>query len=99
MVSMTISVPMRATRFATTPEGIASVRCLNCDSPLELHQPDPELPERLLASCGQCDGWHVISLTADQTEAVIVLLPDCDTLRHTVTAAEAGRKPPRRGPS
>jgi hypothetical protein len=90
MEPTTISARMRATRFAATPEGITSVRCLNCDSPLELHQPDPERPERLLASCGQCDGWHVIALTADGTEAVMVLLPDCDTLRHAVVSAEAG---------
>jgi hypothetical protein len=42
-------------------EEILAPRCPFCDSPLELHQPDPELPHRLLAICEKCKSWYVSS--------------------------------------
>ena len=38
--------------------------CLKCGGELELHQPDIELPDRLLATCGErcqeCGSWHLM---------------------------------------
>jgi hypothetical protein len=40
-------------------ESVLSFCCPNCESSLTLHQPDPELPERLLATCDDCKSWYV----------------------------------------
>ncbi len=40
-------------------EGILSLFCSRCKSPLSLHQPDPELTDRLLATCDECKVWYV----------------------------------------
>jgi hypothetical protein len=40
-------------------ESLLSFYCPVCDAPLTLHQPDPELPDRLLATCDDCKSWYV----------------------------------------
>ena len=40
-------------------ECILSFYCTRCESPLSLHQPDPELTDRLLATCDDCKSWYV----------------------------------------
>ncbi len=34
--------------------------CRECGSDLDLHQPDTDLPERLLGTCGACKAWYLI---------------------------------------
>jgi uncharacterized protein YbaR (Trm112 family) len=34
--------------------------CPRCRSPLQLHQPDPSAPERLLAVCEDCHAWYLM---------------------------------------
>jgi hypothetical protein len=38
---------------------ILSICCPACESSLTLHQPDPELPDRLLAVCEECRAWYL----------------------------------------
>ena len=33
--------------------------CPNCQSDLQIHQPDPGLPDRLLAVCEECHHWYL----------------------------------------
>jgi hypothetical protein len=40
-------------------ESIQLFICQNCKFPLALHQPDPQLPDRLLATCDECKSWYV----------------------------------------
>ena len=35
--------------------------CPRCDSVMTFHQPDPQLPERLLATCDACKSWYLSS--------------------------------------
>ena len=44
--------------------------CPGCEAQLTLHQPDPELPNRLLATCDECKSWY---LTNSQGEALTPL--------------------------
>ncbi len=39
--------------------GQAMICCPQCEFPLTLHQPDPEFPERLLATCDECKAWFL----------------------------------------
>jgi hypothetical protein len=32
--------------------------CPRCEAGLTFHQPDDELPERLLATCDDCKAWY-----------------------------------------
>jgi hypothetical protein len=36
------------------------IHCLACDCELILHQPDPDLPDRLLGTCDECKSWFLI---------------------------------------
>jgi hypothetical protein len=42
-----------------TREEIVASSCPDCESPLVLHQPDPELPHRLLGVCEACKAWYI----------------------------------------
>jgi len=36
-----------------------AICCPHCEYSLTLHQPDPELPDRLLATCDDCKSWFL----------------------------------------
>jgi hypothetical protein len=40
-------------------ECILSFCCPRCKFPLTLHQPDPKLSDRILATCDDCKSWYV----------------------------------------
>jgi hypothetical protein len=48
----------------------AGVFCLDCQTELVLHQPDPDLPDRLLGTCVKCKSWFLI----EAAEGVLVPL-------------------------
>jgi uncharacterized protein YbaR (Trm112 family) len=52
--------------------------CPECRSPLEFHQPDEGLPDRLLGTCPGCHRWYVLDVEA----RLMALLPDEDDLRN-----------------
>jgi hypothetical protein len=33
--------------------------CPRCEAPLALHQPDSQVPHRLLAVCESCTAWYI----------------------------------------
>jgi hypothetical protein len=39
--------------------GVLAISCPNCEADLALHQPDPELVGRLLATCDECKSWFL----------------------------------------
>lgn len=39
--------------------------CIQCPDPLELHQPDPGQPARLLGICLSCGLWYLIARPDD----------------------------------
>lgn len=40
-------------------DGQVMICCPHCEYSLTLHQPDPELPNRLLATCDDCKSWFL----------------------------------------
>src|SRR4051794_27134205 len=77
-----VSAKLDLLRFPAPPVRAVSACCLHCSSPLALHQPDPDSPERLLGVCEQCKHWFLIDLRSEQSEGVMVRLPDTDVIRH-----------------
>ena len=82
---MMLPIRLRELRRSPAPsdDGRVVARCLQCRTALVLHQPDPDAPDRLLATCAGCGSWHLVDLT----EAVLILLPSCRTLRRGIAAA------------
>ena len=66
--------------------------CPQCEAQLTLHQPDPELPHRLLATCDECKSWY---LTDSQGEALTPLSGrterDVESWNCVVSAEERSR--------
>jgi hypothetical protein len=69
-------------------DGLIDIPCLNCRTPLELHQPVPKAPHRLLGVCVACGSWHAIITEA--AEAVVVQLPDPGDLFSLAMSAPDG---------
>jgi hypothetical protein len=53
------------------------VECARCGAILDIHQPDEQLPARLLGACPNCRAWHLIDVEA----GLMVILPDEAELR------------------
>ncbi len=68
-------------RFPAVFEHPVRAECLNCSSELTLHQPDMEMPERLLGVCESCKNWYLIDLVRDVSQGVMVWLPDSEVVR------------------
>jgi hypothetical protein len=45
-------------------EDVARAGCPRCGAPLDLHQPDPERPERLLGTCARCGAWFLLDVVS-----------------------------------
>jgi hypothetical protein len=46
--------------FTSSDRGQSNeLRCSRCRSPLTFHQPDTQLPDRLLATCDRCKSWFL----------------------------------------
>ena len=52
--------------------------CPRCEGSLSVHQPDPELPKRLLATCDECKSWY---LTNDKVSELRFIAPPAIDLR------------------
>jgi hypothetical protein len=62
-----MKVSRRSARIEAGAVGCASAdeeheppACGRCGSSLELHQPDADLPNRLLGTCPACKAWYVV---------------------------------------
>lgn len=55
-------------------QGLAGIACRDCGAPLDVCQPDPNLPDRFLATCPDCLTWFLIETTSDQKLAWIASL-------------------------
>ena len=71
-----ISLELDRIRLTTESEDYSKVRCSVCKTLLVIHQPDEELPRRLLGTCRKCHAWFLIST---ETE-VMLRLPDEEIL-------------------
>jgi hypothetical protein len=67
------------------PEGgLTPIACPRCQSTLCIHQPDPNFPDLLLGTCGECGNWFLVGLSPDGREALSLNLPDLDEIRGTL---------------
>lgn len=78
------SVSLRFTTVSVPPDGLSAVPCLRCEKLLDIHQPNPEQPERILATCEACKRWYLVDCNPEGTEAVVVTLPPPETFREVL---------------
>ena len=57
-------------RFISQPnlDETAPLVCRKCGNNLSLHQPDPEMPELILGTCGDCKTWYLFNDDSDGVE-------------------------------
>ena len=51
---------------------VLAISCPSCEADLTLHQPDPELADRLLAICEECKSWFL----ANSEGVVLTRVPE-----------------------
>jgi hypothetical protein len=71
-----VELTLKTLIFPKVGEALAKFQCPDCDSHLELHQPEAGFPDRMLGTCHQCHRWFVADFRAGHDEGVIVFLPD-----------------------
>lgn len=72
------AVSLRFARLPIPPDGPINIDCLNCETPIEIHQPDSELPERMLGTCENCRTWYLVECDPNTGQAVLIQIPDPD---------------------
>jgi hypothetical protein len=74
------------------PHCFTEITCPNCHSVLNIHLPDPMLPDRLLGTCGECKSWYVMDCESSTMYAAALNQPGRDGNVHH------GRSRPSRRP-
>ena len=54
---------LRASKNTSDVGDDDSIACPKCGGRIEVHQPDPDLPRRLLATCDDCKEWFLTGPT------------------------------------
>jgi hypothetical protein len=78
MSSREVVVSLHCVSLPVLPDGLWPVSCLNCQKTLDVHQPDADLPYRMLATCPECKRWHLVDCDPEAPHARITLLPDAE---------------------
>ena len=55
-----VVLSMDLTVLTVVPDGLNCISCQTCGSSLNLHQPEADLPNRLLGTCDHCGVWYLI---------------------------------------
>jgi|GEM_PF-1477034 len=80
-----LTINWDVTALEVSGDGIvASAVCQKCRKELEIHQPQEDNPQELLATCGECGRWHLIQVASDSSEAWMFNLPGIDFIRETL---------------
>ena len=81
-----IHLDLEFDRVAADPDHPFGERCLNCQCPLVIHQPDVDLPFRLLGTCPECQDWFLV----ETSHGLVIRLPRPDVLRELVNKSRPG---------
>jgi C4-type Zn-finger protein len=63
------------------------LNCPTCQAPLDLHQPQNDMPHRLLASCPceECGVWYSLVPSADRARVYLLRLPAIAEMREALS--------------
>jgi hypothetical protein len=78
-----VSMTIRVAPVHPCAEDATWVCCLNCDGPLELHQPDAEESQRFVGTCDQCGRWYLLDWIPLTADGLMLLLPSHEELQST----------------
>jgi hypothetical protein len=92
-----MSITWNVSALTISDQGLETPRCRECRKALNVHQPDENRPEQLLATCEGCGGWYLIVVGDQDTEAFLFDLPNVSLIRAAVSSRRA--RPGRKGSS
>jgi len=70
------SVSVRLAYFSIASSRISRLDCRNCQSPLEIHQPNPNQPGKFLGTCPECGSWFRMEVIEGDGRALVIRLPE-----------------------
>ena len=76
-----LSMNLRVTTVMPCPEDATWACCINCSTPLELHQPDADEPRRFVGTCDRCGRWYLLDWVPLSSEGRMLLLPSYEELQ------------------
>jgi hypothetical protein len=82
-----VTVPFELNTLPVPPNELTLIPCLKCETPLNILQPDPGIPDQLLGACGGCGAWFAIWIRDDENLAVVVHLSIIDIVRRKLGSA------------
>src|SRR5438067_1038088 len=96
-----MTIEWNVSTLTISSEGLETPQCRECQTALNVHQPDEDRPEQLLATCARCGTWYLIELGKRKTEAFMFDLPNVTLIHASMVSAKTkvGRKSPSKPPA
>ena len=83
---------VRALRYTIMPSRVLpDLECWDCESSLELHQPDENRAEQFLATCLDCGRWYALAFTKDDEDLIVLELPDVSQIQTSNPPSRDGK--------
>ena len=64
------------TYFTIRSSQLAHLPCPQCQTTLEIHQPNVDRPYQFLATCSACHGWFRIETRAGEARGIMASMPE-----------------------
>jgi hypothetical protein len=96
MDELSFNLKLWATSLPLPPGGCEQLRCPACRAILNVHQPEDDVPNRLMASCTceECALWLALVVTPDRSRVYMVRIPSPPEMWEALSREERGRLPP-----
>ena len=90
-----LTITWNVTALTIDGDGLETPRCRDCETALNIHQPDEDRPEHLLGTCALCGNWYLIELGKGRSEAFMYDLPNVTLIHAAIGSARAKTGPKR----
>ena len=70
--SVTVSVAL----YSISAVRLSELSCRKCRTPLDIHQPDPNQPDKFLGTCSGCGCWYRVEAKLSEARATVMQLPE-----------------------
>src|SRR4051794_7231053 len=87
-----LTITWNVTALTISDEGLEPPVCRDCQSPLNIHQPEEAHPEHLLGPCSDCGAWYLIEIR-NKNEAQMFDLPNVAMIHATRPPVAARKRP------
>lgn len=74
-------------KYSFVQDELSALKCRDCKGVIDIHQPNPAQPERILGTCSKCGSWYLIEPQTEGDRTMVLQLPDLAEISHPAVGA------------